>query len=139
MGLYDRIMIKDNHRTISAIKGRESIMESVRECRKKFPHLEIEVEVDTIDQLLEALHAKVDILLLDNMSTEEMIEAVKFRNEKAPKVLLEASGGITLERVKEIANIGLDFISVGAITHSFRSIDMGLDFIKTTDSPTISN
>ena len=135
MGLFDRMMIKDNHLFLASLCGQGGIQSCVQSCREKYPDLEIEVEVDNLEQLEEALQAGVDYILLDNMSTLEMIEAVKLRNKKYSQTLLEASGGITLDRIPEIANIGLDFVSVGAITHSFASIDMGLDFSKPCNYP----
>ena len=138
MGLYDRIMIKDNHLSLLSHSGQCGIKRSVERCRQKYPDLEIEVEVDTLNQLSEALEAGVDIILLDNMSTTEMIEAVKLRDNHFSQTLLEASGNMTLERIPDISNIGLDCISVGSITHSFRSIDMGLDFHPTLNYPASS-
>ena len=135
MGLYDRIMIKDNHLCLVSYSGLGGIKHSVERCRQTYPDLEIEVEVETQSQLSEALEAGADIILLDNMSASEMIEAVKLRDSHNSQTLLEASGNITLERIPEISNIGLDCISVGSITHSFRSIDMGLDFHPTLNYP----
>ena len=128
MGLYDRIMIKDNHLFLASHAIQGGIHQCVQLCRQKYPDLEIEVEVDTLEQLPKVLEAGVDYVLLDNMSTAEMIEATKLRDRAYSQTLLEASGGITLSRIPEIANIGLDFISVGAITHSYPAIDMGIDF-----------
>ena len=127
-GLYDRIMIKDNHLFIASLSGVGVIKEAITTCRSTYPNLEIEVEIDTLDQLEEALMSGTDYILLDNMSAEEMSEAVKLRDQLCAKTLLEGSGGITLERIPEIASIGLDFISVGELTHSVNSIDIGLDF-----------
>ena len=86
--------------------------------------MEIEVEADTLEEVQEALNAEADYILLDNMSNEEMAEAVSMTGNRC---LLEASGGITLERVAEIAKTGVDYISVGALTHSAGSIDISLE------------
>ena len=88
--------------------------------------VKIEIEVDTLDQLKEALENGADAILLDNMSPAEMARAVKITKGRAS---LEASGGITLERVRAIAESGVDYISSGALTHSARSLDLGLDFL----------
>ena len=123
-GLYDRVMIKDNHRELAAAEGVGGILRSVRSCRLAFPEIEVEVEADTLEEVQEALDAKADYILLDNMSNEEMSEAVRMTGSKC---LLEASGGITVERVAEIAKTGVDYISVGALTHSAGSIDISLE------------
>ena len=124
MGLYDRVMIKDNHRALASLNGPGGIARCVQACREKFPELEVEVEADTLDEVREAAEAGADFILLDNMTNEEMAEAVKINNHRS---LLEASGGITLERIPSMADIGVDFISVGALTHSARSMDISLD------------
>lgn len=123
-GLYDRIMIKDNHRELAASEGPAPIDRAVRACREKYPTLEIEVEADTLEEVDAALEAGADYILLDNMSTEEMAEAVRRTGGRAR---LEASGGITLERLPSLAGLGLDFISVGALTHSAVAVDIALD------------
>lgn len=117
-GLFDGILIKDNH-----IKASGSIKKAV-ESAKKGHHLHrIEVEVETIHELKEAIKAGVDIVMLDNMSIKDMKEAVRISNGK---VLLEASGGINLGNVREVAECGIDFISVGALTHSVTAADISL-------------
>jgi nicotinate-nucleotide pyrophosphorylase (carboxylating) len=126
-GLYDRIMIKDNHRLIAGFAGEGAIARAVVSCREQYPNLEIEVEADTLEEVEEALQAGADYVLLDNMSDEEMAAAHQLRNRIAKQAMLEASGGITLERIAQIAKTGVDFISVGALTHSVRAIDIGLD------------
>ena len=119
-GLYDGILIKDNH--IIAAGG---IPQAIAMARSAAPHTaKIEVEVETIDQVEEALKTKADILLLDNMSNETMQAAVKKVNGNA---ITEASGGITLDRIPAISKIGVNFISVGALTHSAMPLDMSLD------------
>ncbi len=115
------VLIKDNH--IVACGGVRSAIERARAAA---PHsAKIECEVDTLEQLEEALSAGADIVLLDNMSTEVVAEAVRRTRGRA---LLEASGGITIERVGELARAGVDVLSVGALTHSIRAADIGLDF-----------
>ncbi len=125
IGLYDRIMIKDNHRELAGLDGEKGITRSVEKGRKMFPALEIEVEADTLEEVREAADAGAEYILLDNMSNEEMAEAVKIN---AGRAKLEASGGITLERIPSIANIGgIDFISVGALTHSVKAVDISME------------
>jgi len=118
-GLFDGILIKDNH-----IAAAGSISSAVERLKAYLPHtLRIEVEVTDLNGLEEAITAGVDAVLLDNMSPEELKRAVSFA---AGRVLLEASGGVTLETIGEIANTGVNLISVGAITHSARSVDISL-------------
>jgi nicotinate-nucleotide pyrophosphorylase (carboxylating) len=118
--LSDGVLIKDNH--IIALGGVKKAIES---ARKIIPHtLKIEVEVTTIEMVYEALEAKADIIMLDNMNTEMMTEAVKIINHRA---LTEASGGVTLATVREIAECGVDLISIGAITHSVIAMDISLE------------
>jgi nicotinate-nucleotide pyrophosphorylase (carboxylating) len=88
----------------------------------------IEIEVDTLDQFDEALAGQPDIILLDNMTLDEMRAAVHGRNASAPGILLEASGGVNLQTVRGIAETGVDRISVGALTHSVTALDIGLDY-----------
>ena len=124
IGLYDRVMIKDNHREMAAMEGPGGIIRSVERARQAHPELEIEVEADTLDEVREALEAGADHIMLDNMSDEMMAEAVKLVNGRAK---LEASGGITLERLPRIGKIGVDFVSAGALTHSVKAADISLD------------
>lgn len=126
IGLYDRAMLKDNHRELANLDGPGGIIRSVERFRDAYPHLEIEVEADTLDEVREAVESGADYILLDNMSDEMMAEAVKINNGKAK---LEASGGITLERLPKIAALGLDTVSVGALTHSIKSADISLDIV----------
>lgn len=118
-GLYDMIMIKDNH-----IEAAGSIEAAVARARATAPHLKIEVEVEQFDQLEQALALHVDRIMLDNMPPAMMRQAVEM---VAGRVELEASGGITLENVAEVAATGVDFISVGALTHSVKALDISLD------------
>lgn len=120
--LGSAVLIKDNH--VAACGG---VRKAVEAARAYAPHTtKIECEVDTLDQLDEALAAGADIILLDNMSTAQMAEAVR---KTAGAAILEASGGITLPRVRELAEVGIDAISVGALTHSVIAADIGLDFV----------
>ena len=110
--LYDGILIKDNH--LAALGGGpDAIRLAVDKARQHAPNLSLEVEVENLDQLAMALSCRPDIILLDDMSLGIMREAVRRRNEKAPDVLLEASGGVTLDTVRAIAETGVDRISVG--------------------------
>ena len=117
--LSDMAMVKDNH--VVAAGGVVPALEAVR---RAFPGLPVEVEVTTLDELRELLDAGCDRVLLDNMSTETMREAVEIT---AGRTVLEASGGLTLERAREVALTGVDYISVGALTHSVVVFDLGLD------------
>ena len=128
MGLYDGVLIKDNH--IAAWTESSSIAEAVRTARAKTPDgISIEVEVDTIAQLHDALQGSPDIVLLDNMNIETLGKAVSLRNRLAPRVLLEASGGVNLETVGEVARTGVERISIGALTHSAPALDLGFDWL----------
>ena len=122
--LADGILIKDNH--IAALRAQELSMEDiVSRARENSPHtLRIEVEVETVDEAREAMEARADAILLDNMSLEEMRQAVTLVQGRC---LLEASGGVNLETVKAVAETGVDLISVGALTHSVRALDISLD------------
>jgi nicotinate-nucleotide pyrophosphorylase (carboxylating) len=119
-GLYDAVLIKDNH---IAVAG--SIIKAVSMARERMPHtMKIEVETETLDQVLEALESKADIIMLDNMSLEMMTEAVKLI---AGKAIVEASGGIKLDSVVDVAKTGVDLISAGALTNSAMSLDISMD------------
>lgn len=120
-GLFDGILIKDNH--IAAAGG---VGKAVRRALANAPHtLRVEAEVENLEQLEEAIEAGADIVLLDNFSVEGLQAAVKAARGR---VLLEASGGVTLDRVGAIAETGVDFISCGALTHSARAIDLTMEF-----------
>lgn len=126
MGLYDRVMLKDNH--LLAEGGLEAIQAVIRRVKADKPGIEVELEADDIQQVRKFLGMEgIDHILLDNMSVEQLREAVKLRGERVTP-MLEASGGVTLDSVYEIARTGVDFISVGAITHSAPALDIGLDF-----------
>ena len=118
MGLYDMILIKDNH-----IKAAGSITKAVASARTKNGTLRIEVETKTLDEVREALAAKPDIIMLDNMPIDVMREAVKLI---AGRALVEASGNVTLETVRRIAETGVDFVSSGSLTHSAPAADISM-------------
>ena len=121
-GLDDAVLVKDNH--IAAAGGLEA---AVARLKGNLGHMvKIEVEVETLAQLETALKLGVDTILLDNMEPETMRRAVALAKERA---VLEASGGITLERVRAIAETGVDYLSSGAVTHSATNLDIGLDFV----------
>ncbi|MFY9610415.1 MAG: carboxylating nicotinate-nucleotide diphosphorylase [Blastocatellia bacterium] len=123
--LSDAMLIKDNHLAVMAALG-ISLGEAIGKARESLPHtLKIEVEVDRFDQIPEALAAGADIILLDNMTTEDLKRAVKLIDGRA---VTEASGGVSLATISEIAATGVDVISVGALTHSAPALDIGLDF-----------
>ena len=123
MGLFDGILIKDNH-----IAAAGSLAEAVTRARAgAHALLRIEVEVDSLAQLEEAMGLPVDIVLLDNMSIADLRLAVERRSVRKPGLLLEASGGVRLENVRAIAETGVDFISAGVLTHGARAVDIGLD------------
>ena len=119
MGLYDMVLIKDNH-----IAACGSISEAVRRVRAAGVGVPVEVEVKNLDELREALKLGVDRILLDNFSVEDIAEAVKIAEGRVP---LEASGGVTLDNVAAIAATGVDYISVGALTHSAPALDLSLE------------
>lgn len=130
MGLFDGVLVKDNHiASWSRQVGNSRLADAVKQARAGTPvGVSVEFEVDTLEQLRDVLEGKPDIVLLDNMNPGQLHEAVKIRNELAPEVLLEASGGITLQSVREIAESGVERISVGTLTHSARCLDLGFDF-----------
>ncbi|MEC0212971.1 carboxylating nicotinate-nucleotide diphosphorylase [Paenibacillus ehimensis] len=122
-GLYDAVMIKDNH-----IKGAGGIRQAITAARAQIPHtMKIEVEVETFEQLEEALAAGPDIVMLDNMSPEQMSQAVQRMKNQAPHIMVEASGSVTLDSVHSIALSGVDVISVGRLTYSVQALDISLD------------
>ncbi|TWT97042.1 Nicotinate-nucleotide pyrophosphorylase [carboxylating] [Botrimarina colliarenosi] len=127
-GLFDAVMIKDNHLALADQAGMTPA-EAVRRAREQQPGRVIEVEVDSLDQLSGVLPAGPDIVLLDNMTLDQLREAVAVRNAGAPGVVLEASGGVRLDTIGAIATTGVDRISVGALTHSAIGLDLGLDWL----------
>ena len=121
-GLDDGVLIKDNH---IALAG--GVRRAIEMARRDVPHLmRIEVEVSNEAQLRDALKASADVIMLDNMATDEMRAAVQLIRQQSPGVLIEASGGITLDTVRSVAECGVDLISVGAITHSATAIDISM-------------
>ncbi|HWN94714.1 MAG TPA: carboxylating nicotinate-nucleotide diphosphorylase [Methylomirabilota bacterium] len=127
LGLWDMILIKDNHLAALHDAKPNAIAAAVQRARDKFPALEVEVETDTLGQVGQAVAAGADIILLDNMPVEQLREAVRLVDGRART---EASGGVNLQSVRRIAESGVDYISVGAITHSARAVDIGLDFFE---------
>ena len=125
IGLFDMVLIKDNHLAALRDEKPNVIAAAVRRARKKFPKLKIEVEADTPEQAGQAARAGADIILLDNMNPAQLRLAVQKVRGRAKT---EASGGVNLGNVRAIAGTGADFISVGALTHSARAVDIGLDF-----------
>lgn len=133
-GLYDAILIKDNHLAWWTATTGRGIADAVCSARIQGTGAEeqsllLEIEVDTCEQLEEVLPAAPDIVLLDNMTEEQMRAAVSLRDRVAPRVLLEASGGITLDRAAAIAATGVDRISIGGLTHSAPALDIGFDWV----------
>ena len=124
MDLNDAILIKDNH--IAALRGLGmSYREIIDKARQNAPSgIKIEAEARNIDEAMDALEAGVDIIMLDNMSVKDMAHAVELISGRAE---VEASGGINLNNVREVAETGVDFISVGALTHSYNSLDISLE------------
>ena len=126
LGLDGGVMIKDNHRELAGLEGPGGITRSVEHARSAFPGLEVEVEVDSLDELTEAIATGAEYILLDNMTDEQMAEAVR---KTSGHSRLEASGGITLSRIPSAAATGVDFISAGALTHSVKSSDISMDVV----------
>lgn len=122
ISLSESALIKDNH-----IVAAGSITNAFKLVKQKFPNKKVEIEVDTLEQLSEAILLKPDLILLDNMSVDQCIKAVSITNGT---VKLEASGGLTLANAKAYANTGIDYMAVGALTHSAPILDIGLDFRK---------
>jgi nicotinate-nucleotide pyrophosphorylase (carboxylating) len=126
IGLYDRAMVKDNH--LVAEGGLPAIQQAILHLKSEKPEVEVELEADRLDQVEAFLTLDgVDHLLLDNMSLDELRQAVALRGDRR-RPALEASGGVNQETVRDIALTGVDFISVGALTHSAPALDIGLDF-----------
>jgi nicotinate-nucleotide pyrophosphorylase (carboxylating) len=124
-GLFDMILIKDNHLAALRHEPPNPIEAAVRRARERYPGLKVEVEVDRPEQVDQALLARADVILLDNMSLEELRTAVGWIGGKA---MTEASGGVSLSTVRAIAETGVDFISAGALTQSAPVVDIALDF-----------
>jgi len=125
MGLFDVAMVKDNH-----VVAAGSVTAAIEAVRSRFPDVAIQVEADTLDQAVEAVEAGADFLLLDNMTPAELEQVVTEVRERAPHVELEATGNVTLERARAIALTGVDYLSVGALTHSSPILDLALDLVE---------
>jgi nicotinate-nucleotide pyrophosphorylase (carboxylating) len=133
VGLYDGVLIKDNH--LAALGGgAAAVPKAVAAAGQHAPGLPVEVEVETWDQFEAALACRPDIILLDNMSPEQLGRCAARRSEVAPGILLEASGGVNLQTIGTIAATGVDRISVGALTHSATALDIALDYRPMTDA-----
>ena len=132
MNLHESILIKDNH-----IAAAEGIKNAINKAKNNINNLKIEVECDNLEQVSEVLEVGgVDVIMLDNMNLEKIKAAVKLINKK---VKIEVSGNITLERVAEISNLEIDYISVGALTHSVNAVDIGLDILYQDPSLNYNN
>ena len=125
VGLFDMVLIKDNHLAVLQNESPNPIAAAVARARWQYPQLKVEVEADTLDQVEQAVAAGADIVLLDNMNVVQLRLAVQKCQGHAQT---EASGGVSLAGVRAIAETGVDFISVGALTHSARAVDIALDF-----------
>jgi len=121
MGLYDMVLVKENH-----IAAAGSLTRAVESARKHVPGLKVEVEVETMTQLEEAIAAKPDIIMLDNFDLAEMRKAVALNRERGRNAKLEASGNVSLDNVRQIAETGVDYISVGALTKHVRAVDLSM-------------
>ena len=141
MGLYDAVLIKDNHLAMMDLLTDEpldEIRQAIHSARawikknsRRLPNGEntiVEIEVDRLEQFEKAIQTSVDIILLDNMTNREMEMAVEIRDQRSPETLLEASGGVNLKTIGNIARTGVDRISAGALTHSSVNLDIGLDW-----------
>lgn len=125
IGLFDMVLIKDNHLAVLNDESPNPVAAAVHRARSRYPQLKVEVEADTLEQVEQAVAAGADIVLLDNMNLVQLRLAVQKCKGRAQT---EASGGVTLASARAIAETGVDFISVGAITHSARAVDIALDF-----------
>jgi nicotinate-nucleotide pyrophosphorylase (carboxylating) len=126
MGLYDGVMVKDNH-----LLARPSLEKGIRGLRAEYPNILLEIEADSVEQVRDFVTLSgVDVILLDNMSPAELRQCVALRR---PGVKFEASGGITLDTVRAIAETGVDYISIGQLTHSARAIDFSLELVQDSD------
>ncbi len=126
-GLYDAILMKENHQVFLP---QEKMGEVIQKCRQEFPEFPLVVEADSVDLAIQLLRQPVDRVLLDNMSPQQVAMVIQKRAELGSGVGLEASGGVTLERARALAETGVEWISVGSLTHSARALDMSLDIQK---------
>ena len=122
LGLFDGILLKENHISVAG-----SISKAVSGAKERYPEIPVEVEVETLDELNEAIEAKADIIMLDNFSLEQMHKAVVITDGRAR---LEASGGVDMKALREIAETGVDYISVGALTKHIRALDISMRFVE---------
>jgi nicotinate-nucleotide pyrophosphorylase (carboxylating) len=130
MGLFDAILIKNNHLAVMRHQGL-SPADTVKKVRDEMNKpVMVEIEVETLEQLREVLSVRPDRVLLDNMAIDRLTEAVRLRNEIASEVKLESSGGVTLANIRDIALTGVDFVSVGALTHSAPALDICLHYVE---------
>ena len=125
MGLYDRVLMKDNHRKLWAGNNPGRLDLAVLQARKCFPNVAVEIEVESLEELRSALDGHPEWVMLDNMDCETMRQAVAIAKGKT---LLEASGGITMKNLREVAETGVDAISFGCLTHSVKTIDISLEW-----------
>jgi nicotinate-nucleotide pyrophosphorylase (carboxylating) len=125
MGLYEWILVKDNHLCSTDSVGGQSLMQRIRLAREVFPSAVLEVEVDLMEQIEPVLQAGVDVLMLDNFTIADLESAVR---QVAGRALTEASGGVELDRLARIAATGVDFVSSGALIHQSRWVDIGMDW-----------
>jgi nicotinate-nucleotide pyrophosphorylase (carboxylating) len=126
MGLYDMVMVKDNH--LAANSTPSDLQSAILKLKAAHSNVRVELEADTLEQVRSFLELTgVDVILLDNMSPEVMREAVALARQR---VTLEASGGVNLETVESIASTGVDYISIGALTHSVRAIDFSMEILR---------
>lgn len=129
IGLFDMILIKDNHNDFAGGIA-NSVARAKEWCKANGKNLKIEVEVRNHDEIMQAIEAGVDRIMLDNFTPARTAEAVKLIREKAPEVEIESSGGITLDTLRDYGEAGVDFISVGALTHSVKGLDMSFKAVK---------
>jgi nicotinate-nucleotide pyrophosphorylase (carboxylating) len=125
-GLYDQVLIKENHLKLEAQRGPGFIRRAVEKARRKNPGIGVEIEAETLSEVRESLDAGADTILLDNMTVGQVRKAMKIIKGK---VKVEVSGGVTLRKVRSYARTGVDFISIGALTHSVKAIDMTLEVL----------
>ena len=125
-GLYGGVLVKENHQVFMADGVWE---ETIKKAREEYPDLSLVVEADTVELAEKLLSQPIDRVLLDNMSNEEVSRVVALRKKMGSRVELEASGGVTVVRARELATLGVDWVSVGGLTHSARAIDFSLDLI----------
>lgn len=135
-GLYDQVLIKENHISavscqLSAISKKNIIPQLIATARRKVQkNIKVEIEVQNLEEFKQALKSKPDIIMLDNMRLEEIKEAVTLRDKSGLNILIEVSGGVNLENVEAIASTGVEMVSVGALTHSAKSLDLSLQVIS---------